>query len=187
MAAGPPYGERAERRAFPRDHAPTGDPLRPTASWGSFAAAQPDLAARVRMRFSAHRHLTMATIRADGLPRISGNEMRIRAGVIYLAGLLGARRFADLRARPGIALHSGSDDPSSWTGDAKIVGIAREVVDEGERASFSGSLTQEPPGGTFELFAVDIVEATTVDLTPEQDALLITTWSPLRGLRFYRR
>jgi hypothetical protein len=183
----PSTGGHAERRAFPRDRRSVGDPLRPAASWGSFAAAQPELAARIRQRFSAHTHLTMATVRADGTPRISGNEVRFRAGVLYLAGLVGARRFADLRGRPGVAIHSGSDDADTWTGDAKLTGLAREVTDLAERAAFAGSLSQEPPAWTFELFAVDILDATTIELTPEKDALLITTWSPLHGTRVFRR
>jgi len=187
MAPVPASGDHIERRAFPRDRHPAGDPLRPAASWGSFATAEPELAARIRQRFSAHTHLTVATVRADGSPRISGNEVRFRAGVLYLAGMVGARRFADLRARPGVAIHSGSDDADTWTGDAKITGLAREVTDDAERAAFSGSLSQEPPGGTFELFAVDLLDATTIELTPELDALLITTWSPLHGTRVFRR
>lgn len=180
-------GDHAERRGYPRDPARAGNPLAPAVPWGAFASTQPSLAGRVRERFSAHAHLTMATIRADGSPRISANEIRIRGGVLYIAGMVAARRFADLRARSAVAIHSGSDDPAVWSGDAKISGLAREVVDREELRAFAASLEQEPPGGTFELFAVDIHEATTVDLTPQKDALIITTWSPLRGVRTFRR
>lgn len=180
-------GDHAERRAYPRDPARAGNPLAPAVPWGAFATAQPALAGRVRERFGAHAHLTMATVRADGSPRISANEIRIRGGMLYIAGMVGARRFADLRARAAVAIHSGSDDPDVWSGDAKISGFAREVVDREELRAFAASLEQEPPGGTFELFAVDISDATTVDLTPNKDALVITTWSPLRGIRSFRR
>ena len=36
--------------------------------------ADPAFAARVRARFDAHKHKTIATLRADGSPRISGIE-----------------------------------------------------------------------------------------------------------------
>ena len=41
-------------------------------SWSEFEAAAPELAARVRVRLDAHVHKTLATLRADGSPRISG-------------------------------------------------------------------------------------------------------------------
>ena len=44
------------------------------ASWSEFAAAAPALAERVKTRFDSHKHKTMATIRKDGGPRISGTE-----------------------------------------------------------------------------------------------------------------
>jgi len=44
------------------------------ASWGEFSEAAPELAARVRDSFDAGRHKTIATLRRDGSPRISGIE-----------------------------------------------------------------------------------------------------------------
>ena len=44
------------------------------ATWAAFEADQPTLAATVRDRFDARKHKTMATLRADGSPRISGIE-----------------------------------------------------------------------------------------------------------------
>src|SRR3954452_17213267 len=61
----PELGDHAERRGYPRDPARAGNPLAPAVPWGAFATAQPALAGRVRERFSAHAHLTMATVRAD--------------------------------------------------------------------------------------------------------------------------
>lgn len=43
-------------------------------SWGDFAAAQPELARRVRQCFAIRKHATLATLRRDGSPRISGTE-----------------------------------------------------------------------------------------------------------------
>jgi hypothetical protein len=50
------------------------------ATWQEFTEQAPELAARAFERFEAHRHKTMATIRADGSPRISGTEVGILAG-----------------------------------------------------------------------------------------------------------
>jgi hypothetical protein len=46
-------------------------------SWSEFEQQAPDLAAQVRERLDAHVHKTLATIRRDGSPRISGTETEI--------------------------------------------------------------------------------------------------------------
>ena len=40
-----------------------------------------------------------------------------------------ARKALDLRRDPRFALHSGSDDPPGWAGDAKLAGVAEEITD----------------------------------------------------------
>ena len=47
------------------------------ASWQEIEADAPEFAARVRELFQARKHKTMATLRADGSPRISGVETQI--------------------------------------------------------------------------------------------------------------
>jgi hypothetical protein len=49
-------------------------------SWSDFEAAAPELAARVRRHLDAHTHKTLATVRADGAPRISGTESQFVDG-----------------------------------------------------------------------------------------------------------
>ena len=44
------------------------------ATWKDVENAAPEFAARVREIFEAHKHKTIATLRADGSPRISGIE-----------------------------------------------------------------------------------------------------------------
>src|SRR5690348_16094396 len=44
-------------------------------AWRDVEQAEPEFARRVRALFDAHRHKTMATLRADGAPRISGIEV----------------------------------------------------------------------------------------------------------------
>ena len=43
-------------------------------TWKAFELAEPEFAGRVRALFEAGRHKTIATLRADGSPRISGIE-----------------------------------------------------------------------------------------------------------------
>jgi hypothetical protein len=116
------------------------------ASLEEFSAEAPDLAAEVGARMEAHRYKTMATIRADGSPRISGTEVELRGGRVYLGGMPGNQRFADLRRDPRVAIHSGSDDPQVWTGDAKLSGRAIEVTDPTELETFRAEPVRFRPG-----------------------------------------
>src|SRR4051794_1756541 len=152
------------------------------ASWQEFHEQAPELAARVLQRFEAHRHKTMATIRADGSPRISGTEVPITLGEVWLGGMTGNRRFADLRRDPRVAVHSASQPPEAWSGDAKIAGRAVEVTDEATKAAFRGTAEEVPPGD-FELFRIDLTEAVVVRLSDERDHLLIDIWHPGRPVR----
>jgi hypothetical protein len=49
-------------------------------SWNDVAAAVPDLAEQARASFDRQRHKTMATLRRDGSPRISGTEVWTASG-----------------------------------------------------------------------------------------------------------
>lgn len=94
-------------------------------SWSEFEVAAPELAERVRARLDAYTHKTLATLRLDGSPRISGTETVLRDGELWIGSMWHARKARDLQRDPRFALHSGSDDPPDWTGDAKLAGIVR--------------------------------------------------------------
>lgn len=157
-------------------------PIRPwevldVVSWKDFAAAEPEFATAVAERFDAHRHKTMATIRADGSPRISGTEVAISAGTMWMGAMSGSRRVADLKRDDRLAIHSGSDEPDSWSGDAKIHGRGILVTDPQRKAALVGDLEQEPPG-EFDVVEVDLGEVSMVSLSPDKEALIIRTWRP---------
>jgi hypothetical protein len=59
---------------------------RAVSSWSDLEATAPDLAAFIRERFDAHRHKTIATLRADGSPRISGIEATFHDGQLWRPG-----------------------------------------------------------------------------------------------------
>lgn len=54
-------------------------------SWTDFATAQPELARRIRLCFAIRKHATVATLRRDGSPRISGTEVDFADDGLYLA------------------------------------------------------------------------------------------------------
>jgi hypothetical protein len=146
--------------------------------WEDFAAEQPELAERVKARFTAHRHSTLATLRQDGSPRISGTEVEFTEGGLWLGSMKGAVKALDLRRDPRFALHCLSEDPPedprSWPGDAKIAGLAHEVSrptkpDESHR------------------FRVELTEVVALRISESADHIVIETWHPGRGLERHAR
>jgi hypothetical protein len=160
----------------------TRDGTVPTCPWGEFEAAVPDLAAFVRARLDARRHRLMATLRADGSPRISGIELTIASGELWVGGLPGSRKFADLRRDPRVAIHSGSVDPPAWDGDARLAGRAVFVEDEATKAAFLEAAGGGPPG-PFDLVRLDIAEVSTVREAPGRDHLVLEVWRPGEPVR----
>lgn len=99
----------------------------------------------VRMMFDRHRHKTIATLRRDGSPRISGIEALVVGDDLWFGGMLDSRTVRDLLRDPRFALYSGSDDPPEWTGDARVTGRAVDVTDP-ERIAALIAATGEGPG-----------------------------------------
>ncbi|MDQ1690210.1 MAG: hypothetical protein QOD87_318, partial [Pseudonocardiales bacterium] len=85
------------------------------ASWAEIEDVVPELAAKVRARFDAGTNKTMATVRRDGSPRISGTELSFAArdsvAVVSLGMMAGSRKLADVRRDPRVAVHSPSLEP----------------------------------------------------------------------------
>jgi Pyridoxamine 5'-phosphate oxidase len=140
------------------------------ASWKDLERDQPAFAARVRALFDAGRHKTMATLRADGSPRISGIEVEFEGGELRFGSMPGARKGADLLRDPRFALHSPTadppeGDPSGWSGEAKVAG----------RAVLVGELEGETSG---QLFRAELDEVVVTKLTEAGDRLLIEVWRP---------
>ena len=153
-------------------------------TWSDFEAAAPELAERVRARLDAHTHKTLATVRRDGSPRISGTETALVEGELWLGSMWQARKARDLQSDPRFALHSGSDEPSTWTGDAKLAGIAEEITDPERVRAINGD--SAPPGPSH-LFRLDLREVSTVELDGDRKGLVIEVWTPERGVRTIRR
>ena len=69
-------------------------------AWKDVERAEPEFAERVRGSFDAHRHKTIATLRADGSPRISGIEAVFEGGELVFGSMPKARKGSDLRRDP---------------------------------------------------------------------------------------
>jgi hypothetical protein len=149
------------------------------ASWKDVEREEPAFAARVRALFGAGRHKTLATLRADGSPRISGIEVEFDDGELTFGSMPGARKGVDLVRDPRFALHGPSidppeGDPSRWSGEAKVAG----------RAVVVGDLEGEASG---QLFRAELDEVVLTRLTDAGDRLLIELWRPGVPLRRIER
>ena len=153
------------------------------ARWREVEAAVPELAAAVREMFDAHVHKTLATLRSDGAPRISGTEAKFDDGELWWGSMPRAVKALDLLRDPRFALHSGSDDPAVWKGDAKVAGRAIEVTDPELRARILGGLES---GGSH-LFFADVLEISTVRVGDPRDHLVLEHWHHERGHRRWTR
>ena len=145
-------------------------------AWRDVEQAEPEYAQRVRTLFDAYRHKTIATLRADGSPRISGIEAVFEDGELVFGSMPDARKGADLRRDPRFALHGPTFHPhdgkeAEWPGEAKIAGRAIPAGDE-------------PHGDQFQ---ADICEVVITRLNPEATLLVIESWTPQRGLRVTER
>ena len=150
------------------------------ALWTGFAAAAPRIAGVFTRRHAATGNLCMlGTLRPDGWPRISPMEPRFLEGDLWLVGMPGTAKFADLQADPRFALHTATVDAQVTEGDAKIWGRVEDVRDEALHQRFAEAVYEDIGldlrGQVFDLFyRADIVGAASVAVG--DDHMDVTTW-----------
>jgi hypothetical protein len=155
------------------------------AGWSEVETEAPELSAIARELLLAHTHLTLATLRKDGSPRISGTEIILAEGELWLGSMPRAVKALDLQRDPRFAVHSGSDDPDKgWKGDAKFAGRVEEIEDDERKRAIVGG---EAPPGPLHLFRCDLTELVVVRLGEPADHLVIESWHKGRGVSRLRR
>ncbi len=144
-------------------------------SWSEVGASAPEFAARVEAALTRAKHMTMATLRADGSPRISGTELEVRDGELWLGSMPQARKARDLQRDGRVAVHGPTadppDDPKEWIGEAKVAGRAVEVAHD----------------DASHRFRIDVDEVVFTHLNDAGDRLVVESWHPGRGLEVVER
>ena len=135
----------------------------------------PEFASRVERALTRNKHMTMATLRADGAPRISGTELELSDGELWIGSMLRARKALDLLRDSRVAIHGPSadppDDPKAWIGEAKVAGRAIDG----------------PHDDPSHRFRIDVEEVVLTHLNDAGDRLVIESWHPGRGVEVVER
>ncbi len=165
------------------------DPLDGTASWSDFARSAPGLAAVVRARLESAEHHVLATLRADGSPRVNGTNVLWDGDDLMVGCMPGTRRAADLGRDPRCALHTAPDLPTLPEGDARLECVAVQCSADDAAAVLartggdgSGQDDGAPEG---DLFALRLRSVSTVKVVDEH--LELQVWTPTTGLRHVER
>lgn len=165
-------------------------------SYGDLVDAEPELAERVRAILTAAQNAVIGTLTRDGTPRLSGADAHFHERDLYLWSMPGARKGADLRRDPRVAVHSipwdsrmprdGAADVG--LADAKVTGRAELVTDAATYASFRTWLSRvrgsEQPDD-WDLFRVDLSAVAVVFV--DDGRLAVDHWSAGGGRSTTRR
>jgi hypothetical protein len=154
------------------------------ASWHEVEQEVPELVARARARFDSNKHKTLATLRRDGSPRVSGIELIFADGELWFGSMWQAVKALDLQRDPRFAVHSASDG-DDFQGDAKLAGTVEEITsDEVKQAVVQGNA----PPGPLHLFRADVTELVLIGLGGDPpDHMIIESWHPGRGVTTRKR
>jgi len=152
--------------------------------WEEFARACPEIAERAKSRFEGADHMVLVgTIRRDGSPRISPNEVEFVAGRLMLGMMWRSRKAMDIARDPRVVVHSVPKDRQGTGGDVKLYGTAVDERDLEIRKVYGDALEARiawrPEEPNYHLFSLDIAEAAFIVFGDERSVL---TWSPAAGL-----
>ncbi|WP_432872239.1 pyridoxamine 5'-phosphate oxidase family protein [Microbispora rosea] len=162
------------------------------ASWREVAESAPEFATRVRESFESHKHKTIATLRKDGSPRVSGIEAYVVGDELWFGSMPGALKARDLRRDPRFALHGppvllgAADSAGSSGGDTKLSGYAVEVTDRDRIAPMLAARGFGPDAfSESHFFIADIREVVLTRI--EGSAMVMDLWRPGQGVRRLER
>jgi hypothetical protein len=112
-------------------------------TWGEFASAEPELAAFAAERLQAAPSY-LATVRANGAPRVHPVTPIITADGLYLFMEPTSPKGNDLRERGSFALHNGVPDNAGTGGEASLSGTGHPVDDPAVWATVVAAASYRP-------------------------------------------
>ena len=152
-------------------------------AWKAIEQAEPEFAGRVWRLFDAGRHKTIATLRADGSPRISGIECEFKDGDLRFGSMTGALKGPTSSGTPDSPYTA---PPSTLRGQGvRLAGRGEDRRPSHPCRPVNTSEASEQPDG--EMFVADITEIVITGLNAEATKLAVESWTPERGLRRVER
>jgi Pyridoxamine 5'-phosphate oxidase len=152
------------------------------ATWEELETQAPELAAATRAVLAQHKHKVIATLRRDGSPRVSGNEVRFIDGDVWLGMMPGSMKALDLERDPRVAVHGATADPELTDGDAKLAGRAIRETDPARiRAVVMGVDGEGDPEMAAVVFRIDVTEVVLTRIGDPADHLVVDSWHEGRG------
>jgi hypothetical protein len=131
--------------------------------WAEFAVACPVIAELAEQRFRADQLVLVGSIRPDGSPRISPNEVDVAEGRLMLGMMWRSHKARDLLRDPRITVHSVPSDKDNPGGDVKLYGLAVDERDpevrDAYRAAILARIDWAPDEPHFHLFSLDVRRA----------------------------
>ena len=124
------------------------------ARWSEVVESAPELAEAVKERFEAHPHHVIATLHADGRPRVTGTNVMFNEGMFWMGSMDSSRRGADMERDPRCAVHSAplDEELGDGAGDARIEAVAEALAPDvalrlireifGDDASMDGDMCE---------------------------------------------
>jgi hypothetical protein len=98
-----------------------------TVTFAELETAAPEIAAFVRRKIEETGLSLVATTRSDGWPRVSGWELFLCDGRIYVGSMPNAVKVKDLRRDPRCCVITPLRDKDDLEGEGKLFCVAREI------------------------------------------------------------
>ncbi|HSL98387.1 MAG TPA: pyridoxamine 5'-phosphate oxidase family protein [Candidatus Deferrimicrobiaceae bacterium] len=155
-------------------------------NWADLAAAAPELAELGLAGFREQNLCLVGTLRADGWPRISPNEVYFVDGELMLGMMPSSTKVRDLERDSRLTVMTPQCDREAKRGDFKVYGRAVEVTDPNAREGYGQTIFAAigwRPLEPYPLYSVDIESAGYVSFGENRTLL---RWSPERGVERLR-
>lgn len=156
-------------------------------NWRDFERAAPELAGLGLAAFTEeHNMCLIGTLRADGWPRISANELYIVDGELLLGMMRRSRKSLDLERDARITVMTPQAEREPTHGDFKLYGRAVDVTDQTLRDAFGRTIFAAigwRPTEPYPLWSVDIESAGYISFG---DAHRLIRWTAATGVEELR-
>jgi hypothetical protein len=154
--------------------------------WDEFAESAPELAALGLEGFREQNLCLIGTLRRDGWPRISANEVYFVDGQLMLGMMPNSLKSHDLERDSRITVMTPQCDREAKRGDFKIYGRVAAVTDADLRQHYSDTIFAAidwRPTDPYPLYAVDVESAAYISFGEGRKLL---RWSRERGVERLR-